>query len=170
MARTSLPISQRKHLFKSADGQAGFFQHLAKNSLLHKPPVGLLGKIVVESRGEHQETFDIKAATMPISDFSRIYALKNRLNNLNSLDRLDGLLKKGIINKTTNEEMKQAYNNLMQIRFRHQSDQIIKDKTADNHINPNSLTQIEQKTLKNIFSQILSIQKKLSYDFSGDAI
>ncbi len=160
----------RKHLFKSADGQAGFFQHLAKNSLLHKPPVGLLGKIVVESRGEHQETFDIKAATMPISDFSRIYALKNRLNNLNSLDRLDGLLKKGIINKTTNEEMKQAYNNLMQIRFRHQSDQIIKDKTADNHINPNSLTQIEQKTLKNIFSQILSIQKKLSYDFSGDAI
>ena len=42
--------------------------------------------------------------------------------------------------------------------------------TADNYINPNNLTQIDQKTLKNIFSQILSIQKKLSYDFTGEAV
>ena len=160
----------QKHLFKTADGQAGFFQHLAKNSLLHKPPVGLLGKIVVESKGEHQETFDIKSAIMPISDFCRIYALKNKVSSPNSLDRLDGLLEKGIINKTTYEELKQAYNYLMQLRFKHQSEQIMENISADNYINPNRLTQIEQKTLKNIFTQILSIQKKLSYDFSGEAI
>lgn len=167
---SELTSQLRKHLFKTAEGQAGFFQHLAKNSLLHKPPVGLLGKIVVESKGEHQETFDIKAATMPISDFGRIYALKNKISNSNSLERIDGLLEKGIINKTTNEELKQAYNHLMQLRFKHQSEQIIENVSADNHINPNELTQIEQKTLKNIFTQVLSIQKKLSYDFTGEAI
>ncbi len=160
----------RKHLFKTAEGQAGFFQHLTKNSLLHKPPVGLLGKIVVESKGEHSKTFDIKAATMPISDFARIYALKNKVSNPNSIGRLDGLLEKGIINKTTNEELKQVYNYLMQLRFMHQSEQIMKNITADNYINPSGLTQIEQKTLKNTFIQVLSIQKKLSYDFTGEAI
>ncbi|MEN8193854.1 MAG: DUF294 nucleotidyltransferase-like domain-containing protein, partial [Bacteroidota bacterium] len=160
----------QKYLFKTAEGQAGFFQHLTRNSLLHKPPVGLLGKIVLESKGKHPETFDIKSAIMPISDFSRIYALKHKVSNPNSLARLDGLLKKGIINKTTYEELKQAYNYLMQFRFKHQSEQIMENVPADNYINPNSLTQIEQKTLKNIFTQILSIQKKLSYDFTGEAI
>ncbi len=160
----------RKYVFKSAEGQAGFYQHLTKNSLLHKPPVGLLGKIVVESKGEHQETFDIKAATMPISDFARIYALRNKVNHSNSLERLNGLLEKGVINETTFGELKQAYNYLMQLRFRHQSEQIVNNLEGDNHINPNNLTQIEQKTLKNIFTHILSIQKKLSYDFSGEAL
>ena len=160
----------RSFIFETSDGQAGFFQQLAKNSLVHRPPVGLLGKIMVESKGEHQETFDIKSAIMPISDFARIYSLKKRVNNPNSLERLEGLLKKGVINKNTYEELKQAYNYLMQLRFKHQSEQIIKNVCADNYINPNELTQIEQKTLKNIFSQILSIQKKLSYDFTGEAI
>ncbi|MCK5457192.1 MAG: hypothetical protein KAI45_08705, partial [Melioribacteraceae bacterium] len=63
-----------------------------------------------------------------------------------------------------------AYNYLMQLRFKHQSEQIMENVSADNYINPNSLTQIDQKTLKNIFTQILSIQKKLSYDFTGEAI
>ena len=160
----------QKYLFETVDGQAGFFQHLTKNSLVHKPPVGLLGNILLESKGEHQETFDIKTAIMPISDFSRIYALKNRVGNPNSLDRLEGLLKKGIINRNTYEELKQAYNYLMQLRFKHQAEQIMENVSADNYINPNSLTQIEQKTLKNIFSQILSIQKKMSYDFTGEAV
>ena len=167
---SELTVQLQKHIVKTADGQAGFFQHLAKNSLLHKPPVGLLGKIVVESKGEHHEKFDIKSAIMPISDFARIYALKNKVSNPNSLARLDGLLKKGIINKNTYEELKQAYNYLMQLRFKHQSDQIMENVSADNYINPNNLTQIDQKTLKNIFTQILSIQKKLSYDFTGEAI
>ncbi len=160
----------QKHVLKTADGQAGFFQHLAQNSLVHKPPVGLLGNIVVESKGKHQKEFDIKSAIMPISDFARIYALKNKVGNSNSLARLEGLMKKGVINKTTYEELKQAYNYLMQLRFKHQSEQIMHNSLADNYVNPNNLTQIDQKTLKNIFSQILSIQKKLSYDFTGEAI
>ncbi|NOG44816.1 MAG: PAS domain S-box protein [Calditrichaeota bacterium] len=167
---SSLADELKKYLFETAKGQAGFFQHLTKNSLLHKPPVGLLGKIVVKSKGEHQETFDIKAATMPITDFCRIYALKNSVSNPNTLARLSGLLKKDVINKTTNQELEQAYNYLMQLRLRHQTEQINKNEIANNYINPSKLTQIEQKTLKNIFTQILSVQKKLSYDFSGEAL
>jgi len=160
----------QKHVSKVVEGQAGFFQHLAKNCLLHKPPVGFMGKIVVESKGEHSEKFDIKMATMPIIDFSRIYALKNNIGSTNTLERLSDLLNKGVIYSTNYAELKQAYNYLMQLRFRHQSNQLMENNPADNYINPEELTQIEQKTLKNIFSQILSVQKRLSYDFSGEAI
>jgi len=160
----------RDELSKLTEGQAGFFQHLTRNCLLHKPPVGILGKLVLESKGERAETFDIKLATMPISDFARIYALKHSVRDTNTLERLQTLFKRGIISKNSYEEIIQAYNFLMQLRFRHQATQITIDKPFDNFINPKEFTQIEIKTLKNTFSQILSVQKKLSYDFSGEAI
>ena len=150
--------------------QAGFFQHLTRNCLLHKPPVGILGKLVLESKGDHAETFDMKLATMPISDFARIYALKYNLSATNTLERIQSLLTKGVINKNSYDELAQAYNFLMQLRFKHQATQITEDKAFDNFINPKELTQIEIKTLKNTFSHIVAIQKKLSYDFSGEAI
>ena len=80
------------------------------------------------------------------------------------------LSQKGHINKTTYDELVQAYNYLMQIRFKHHAHQIADEEPTNNFINPDSLTQIEKNTLKNAFTQIISVQKKLSYDFSGDAL
>jgi CBS domain-containing protein len=160
----------RDYLFKTAEGQAGFMQHLTKNCLSHKPPVGLLGKIIVESKGDHAETFDIKAATLPIIDFARIYAIKNKIASTNTLERLQGILEIGIINKGTYEELTHAYNILLQLRFNHHVKMLRENRQPTNFINPEDLTQIEQNTLKNAFTQIISIQKKLSYDFSGEAL
>ncbi len=160
----------RDYIFEASSGQAGFYQHLVKNCLLHKPPIGLLGNIVVESKGEHSETFDIKAATMPIIDFARIYSLKHKVKSTNTIERLNKLLDKGFINKTAFDELIHAYNFLMQLRFKHHAAKIESGDEIDNFINPKEFSQIEQTTLKNAFTQILSIQKKLNYDFSGEAL
>jgi len=63
-----------------------------------------------------------------------------------------------------------AYNYLMQMRLRHQTSLQQKHIPLDNAVRPSELTQIEIKTLKNTFSQIASIQKALSYDFTGEAL
>lgn len=160
----------RSELEKLTEGQSGFYQHLTKNCLLHKPPVGIMGKLLLESKGEKADKFDMKMATMPISDFARIYSLKNNLKDTNTLERLQSLFSKGILNKKSYEEIVQAYNFLMQIRFKHQATQLTLETPFDNFISPKELTEIELKTLKNTFSQIVAIQKRLSYDFSGEAI
>ncbi len=107
---------------------------------------------------------------MPVTDFARIYAIKNKIINTNSLERLADMLNKGVINKTTYEELVQVYSYLMHLRFKHHSSQITNNLQADNFIDPNEFTQIEQHTLKNAFAQISGIQKKLNYDFSGEAL
>ncbi len=160
----------RQQLVELKEGQAGFFQHLTQNCLLHKPPVGILGKLLLESKGDHAETFDIKFGTMPISDFARIYSLKNNLIETNTIERLKTLFNKGIITKNCYEELIQAYNFLMQLRFKHHASQITENKPFNNFINPKDLTQIEIKTLKNTFTQILAVQKRLSNDFGGESI
>jgi len=160
----------RKHLFKTAEGQAGFFQHLTKNCLEHKTPVGLLGNILLESKGDHPETFNIKNAIMPLTDYARIYSIRHKISDTNTLERFKKLFEEGIIPKGTYNELVHTYNYLMTLRFKHQAIAISKNLAPNNSISPGELTQIELKTLKNTFTQITSIQKKLSYDFTGDAL
>jgi PAS domain S-box-containing protein len=166
----TLADSLRDMLFQYAQNKAVFFQHLVRNCLTHKPPVGLLGNIVVKSSGAHPETFDIKKALMPVMDFARIYALRYAIRETNTLDRLHRTMKQNILNRTTYNELNQAYNFLMQLRFKHQTASLADSRQPDNFINPENLSQIERKTLKNTFTQISSIQKKLSYEFTGDAL
>lgn len=166
----TLCIELRNHVLATAKNKAAFFQHLTLNCLQHKPPVGLLGNIVTKSSGEHPETFDIKKALMPVTEFARIYSLKNSIRNTNTLERLQLLFENNLLKRSTYQELTLAYNFLMQLRFKHQITEISENKVADNFVNPEELTQIEQTTLKNTFSQISSIQKSLSFEFTGEAI
>ncbi|MBN2572552.1 MAG: cache domain-containing protein [Ignavibacteriales bacterium] len=170
VGKCELADELRNYIFIISEGQAGFYQHLAKNCLQHKPPVGFLGKIVLESKGEHPETFDIKNATVPIVDFSRLHSLKNKIANTNTFERLEELNRIGILNKSSYEELLDAYRTLTKFRFRHHSAAISSGLEPNNFINPSQLTELEITTLKSIFSYLVALQKKLSYDFSGDAL
>ena len=110
----------RSHVLKVAENKAAFFQHLTINCLRHKPPVGLLGKIVVSSSGDHPETFDIKKAMMPLIEAARIYSLRYSVAETNTLNRFHSLFEKNILNRVTYREMVQTYNFLMYIRMKHQ--------------------------------------------------
>ncbi len=85
------------------------------------------------------------------------------------MQRVDSLLERNILNKATHAEIVDAYNYLMQMRFRHQVDMINNGLQPDNFINLDELTHMEKVMMKKTFSQVGSFQKHLSYDFSGTA-
>jgi CBS domain-containing protein len=158
----------RRHLFASLEGWSGFFRHLTENALHFKPPIGFFRNFVVESKGEHRSTLDIKSAMTPIVDFARIYALKHTIEETNTLERLDHLKLKKVITAEEFDELDKAYSFLMQLRFVRQVTAIIDEKTApNNYINPKKLTSIEQKMLKEIFKRIEKFQTKLEFEFTG---
>ncbi|MCP4716767.1 MAG: hypothetical protein GY868_16720, partial [Deltaproteobacteria bacterium] len=129
---------------------------------------GFFGNFVVESVGNQGQAFDIKSAMMPIVDWARIYALQHGLDVTNTLERLRLLHEQGHLARQNYDEMVQAYTYLMKIRLRTQAASMEQgDNEPDNYIRPSSLTFIEQKLLKEIFSQIKHFQSKLSYDFTG---
>lgn len=99
--------------------------------------------------------------------FARIYALKNNIVATNTLDRLQQLFERNILSSHTYQEVEQAYNYLMLMRFKHQANALSNNKEPDNYINPNKLTSIEKSMLKKIFSSISNFQTKLSFDFKG---
>jgi PAS domain S-box-containing protein len=144
-----------------------FFQLLARNVLQINPPIGVFGTFVVEAHGRHEKAFDIKAAMLPMVDFARIYALQQNIEAVNTLERLKCLHEKNVLSLQNYHEMTQAYTYLMQIRLRNQADALSHGLQPDNYIEPRSLSNIEQRLLKEIFSQIKHFQTRLSYDFTG---
>jgi CBS domain-containing protein len=158
----------RDHLNGIVSDNPRFFQLLARDILTMSPPIGRFGNFIVESSGLNRGSFDIKSSMMPIVDFARIYALKNKIKVANTMMRLDALKDLKLLTDLNYQEMVQAYGYLMQIRLRIQAEAISKrSNNPDNFVCPKKLTSIEQQLLKEIFSQTKNFQLRLSYDFTG---
>ncbi|MFA5783132.1 MAG: DUF294 nucleotidyltransferase-like domain-containing protein, partial [Bacteroidales bacterium] len=157
----------KDHLNDTIENNNLFFYHLALNTLSVKPPVSFFGNIIKEDKENHPDSFDIKRAIMPVVGFARVYALKNGISDGNTLVRIGKLFEKNIILKSEHEMIVQMYSCLMNLRFRHQVDQLIESRIADNYINPNKLSELDQTILKKIFSQIGLLHTKLNFDFKG---
>ncbi len=159
----------RDHLNGAIGGWSGFLRHMTENALYFKPPLGFFRNFVVESKGKHRNSFDIKGAMQPIVDFARIYALKSQVEATNTFDRLSELRLKKALTTEEHEELEKAYGFLMQLRFSRQVISASENSGPDNFINPTRLTHVEQSMLKEIFKRIEKFQAKMNFDFIGIA-
>jgi len=158
----------RRHLFEALKGWSGFFRHLTENALHFKPPLGFFRNFVVESKGEHRNAFDIKQAMLPVVDFARIHALKNGIEETNTMDRLYQLQERGHLSSKDYNDIARSYSFMMQMRFVRQITAIIEEnRKPDNYINPKKLSRIEQTMLKEIFKRVEDFQTKMSFEFTG---
>jgi CBS domain-containing protein len=156
----------RRHLFHALDEHPNFFRFLAETTQQHRPPLGLFRTFVVESKGEHRDVLDVKLSMITIVNYTRLYALKNGVEETNTQERMYQIFLKKALSWEDYHEFEQAYNFLMQLRLARQLTAIIKENAKpDNYINPNKLSRLERTMLKEIFKQIEKYQKKLLYDF-----
>ena len=152
----------REHIAGRTENKAAFLFQLAQNTLSFKVPIDFFGKIAVESGGDHPNTFNVKHVITQIVSFARIYAINYSLESTNTLKRIDILLEKKVLNKVTHDEIVEAYNYLMQLRFRHQVGMIDRGEPPDNHVNINELTHMEKELFERIFNHVNQLRKRLN--------
>jgi PAS domain S-box-containing protein len=152
----------RAHVKTKAEKQKAFLYQMAQNTLLFKVPIDFFGRISVESGGDHPNTFNIKHVLAQVVGFARIYAIYGALESTNTLRRLDNLMEMKLINASAHEDIVEAYNFLMQLRFRHQVKRIDAGEAPDNHVNINELTHMEKDMLEKVLGQINQLRKRLS--------
>ncbi len=143
------------------------FFHMANNALQYEPPLTFFRNIRTITR-DSKEVFDIKKAMTPIVDLVRIYALKNRIFEVNTGERLKALQEKAVFTETEFLELTQSYYFLMSMRLKNQANQIIHQKAEpDNYIRINNLTTIEEATLIEIFKIIKNFQLGIKVRFTN---
>ena len=163
----TLTSDLRRHIHVVLGNQPAFFLHLARNTLRYKAPIGRFGQIITGASGADPDTLDLKAATLPIVNFARLYALQNRIEETNTVERINQLHARHVLHDDTYRELCGAYQCLLQLRYKHQMLALREGRAAGNSVNLKSLTQIEVGMLEQALSQFAVIQKKVGFDFMG---
>ncbi len=146
------------------------FHNMAVNALHYEPPLTFFNTIRTFTKNK-REVFDIKKAMTPIVDLVRVYALKHRVFEVNTGERMKALRQLDVFSETAYHELSQSYYFLMSMRLKKQATQIIYDKTSpDNYIDLSGLTKIERVTLKEIFKVIGNFQSKIKMDFTNSIL
>jgi CBS domain-containing protein len=144
------------------------FHHLAKGALFFKPPFRLLGGIYLSGGDtEHAGEINLKDAMMPLVCYARLYALRDRIRVTHTLDRVKELSIKGVIDPLSRDEIIASYDFLMQTRLQAQVAGMKIGRQVTNVVQVNQLGYMQQDQLKQAFTQISALQKKISYDFLG---
>jgi len=164
----ALTSELRQHIHKALLDTPSFLHHLAQNALMFKPPIRLPGNIYLSGGAtEHAGEINLKDAMMPMVSFARLYALRHQVNQTHTLKRIEALAERNVILPSSRDEIIASYDFLMQLRLQTQIDAVQSGRSPQNVIQPGKLGYIQQELLKQAFTQIAAVQKKVSYDFLG---
>jgi CBS domain-containing protein len=160
----------RTFIYKVLQDHPRFLPHLAQNALLFKPPFRLLGRII-KSGGPPEEAgrLNMKETLMPIIGFGRLYALRHKLPPTHSMERIEALVWKKVLQPSACDAVSASYDFLMRLRFQAQLAGLHAGGPPDNCILLDKIGHMDEAMLKQAFLQIESLQKKIGYDFLGGA-
>lgn len=153
------------HINQVLSQHPSFFGPLARVCMNYKIPLGIFGKIHTESSEDHGKIVNVKNSARVIVNLVRLYAMHRQIVETNTIRRLDCLHEKNVLSGAIYRDLKYAFDFLMMIQFKSQVLAFNAGKKMDHNVDLSSLTSIEIKTLKSIFSQIAVFQLKLKHDF-----
>jgi CBS domain-containing protein len=112
-------------------------------------------------------TVDLKAASLPIVAFARLYALRYGIAQTGTLDRLDALAERGKLAPASRDEITATYTFLMRLRLRQQVLDFHAGRQPGNLISVRRLGYSDRTQLRQSFAHIRALQRSIDFDFLG---
>lgn len=140
-----------------------FLAYLGTDALKSPAPLGFFRQFLVESDGEHKDSFDIKSrAISPLVDAARILIIDNGIRNINNTaSRFAKLAELEPKNASVYEACEEAFLEL--IKFR--TEEGLAQNSNGNYLNLNELSKLDKVKLKNTFQPINDIQEIIKNRF-----
>lgn len=139
---------------------------LVRNALKIRPPLGIFHNLVLETNGDNQKVLNIKdAAIHCLVDLVRIYSLQQGLRQLNTAERIQGLIAGNVLNHDSGEDMSGTWHYVNQLRYLHQCEALKRAETPDNILQPARFGSFERQHLKDAFRIIRGFQDAAKMHF-----
>ncbi|MEO1724060.1 MAG: DUF294 nucleotidyltransferase-like domain-containing protein [Pseudomonadota bacterium] len=152
----------RTNTLEKASRNSIFTAHMISNSLKHHPPLGLLRGLATIRSGEHRNQIDLKHnGIVPIVDLGRVYALRGRLEPVNTRARIEAARGAGILSTSGGADLLDAYDLIATMRLEHQARQINAGKAPDNYLDPSNLSDFERSHLRDGFVVVRTMQSAI---------
>jgi CBS domain-containing protein len=156
---TALGEALRDHLHAILKDQKVFLGYVANLAIKNEPPIGFLNSFVVEKGGEHKNELNLKVKGLaPLVDIIRLFSLERGVRATSTLERLEALRGTHTIAMEYAEEFEQAFEFIMLLRIHHQYALLSSGQAPDNFINPNRLSNLEKRSIKEAFRLVAKVQ------------
>lgn len=154
-------------ILNAAAGNSIFLHMMTVNALNLRPPIGFFRQLIIDQKGEHKDTFDIKLrGMMPLTDIARIHALANNVTAVNTRERFRALIECGALTEQEGNNLLDAHEYIAHQRLLHQGEQLGQGKDADNHLNPAQFSSLTVRQLKDAFKVVRNAQSGLGLRYS----
>jgi CBS domain-containing protein len=161
----------RSHLSETVREQGIFLKFLANMAVNLRPPLGFFKTFVVEKSGEHKNELNLKFRVIaPLIDIVRLLSLEQGVEETATLDRLDALRERHSMVAEFGSEIEHAFEFVTLLRIHHQYEQIEAGAEPDNFIDPDKLTNLEKKTLKDACQLISRLQDALAKQYNPGTV
>ncbi|HXF66042.1 MAG TPA: DUF294 nucleotidyltransferase-like domain-containing protein [Burkholderiales bacterium] len=155
-----LAAELRRHLLALTRGNQRFLRQLAQHALEVEPPLGVLRDFVVEERGEHAGTLDLKLrGARPFVDAARVIGLAAGIEHTATVQRLRAGSARLNVPPDEAEAAVEAFCFIQQLRLRTGSG------PSANRLDPQGLNEVDRRILKECFRQARKLQLRLKLDY-----
>lgn len=156
----------KQHLAEFFSSDQMFLTRLAGNLLRFKPPLGLFGQLKTSKDKEHRGQIDVKkAGIFAITEGVKALAMEAGIMHGGTRERLNGIVKKGVLEHAMAADLEASYNFLVFLRLRCQVEAIKAGSQPDNFITLARLNHMEKGRLKLAFEEVRQFQDFLEVHF-----
>jgi len=162
-----LALELREWLGGYAAGNDRFLAQMTQNALENQPPLGLIRDFMLARGGEHPHTLDLKVnGITPFVDAARVYALKAAVPATGTIARLRAAGEALKFDQATVQAWIEAFLLIQALRLRLQDALGRRNEAIHNHIDPDSLNDLQLRILKESMRQARRLQSRLAGDHS----
>ena len=150
----------QQQILTTAPHSGRFLAHLARNAAINEPPLGFFRGFVLERKGEHKDTLDLKRGGFhAIVEIARVQALSRGLPQVNTLSRITAAAGAGALSTETAADLHDAFEFIRYVRLTHQAKQIRAGREPDNFVAPSELSSFEKRHLRDAFQIVRTAQQ-----------
>ncbi len=143
-----------------------FLKPLVINALVNKPAISLLKHFVTSKKEGKEHTIDLKINGVgQFIDAARVFALNLGLEETNTAQRLRLAGQKWNLDKAQVEAWIDAFHFIQTVRLRLHDKQLKNGEETHNYLDPETLSDLDKRILKEAFQQARKLQARLEKYF-----
>ena len=153
-------------LLELTNKNSRFRLQMAQNALRIRPPLGLFRDFQLTNDDKHPHTLDLKRNGLtPFTDAARIIALKHKISPKGTHERFQAAAQLNVLNQSDVDSWIEAYDFIQLLRMKQHKEQLAQGVPIHNHIDPDSLNELNRRILKEAFRQARKLQSYLEREY-----
>ncbi|MFV1997656.1 MAG: putative nucleotidyltransferase substrate binding domain-containing protein [Acidiferrobacterales bacterium] len=156
----------RTHLLQGLQSHRTLLGFMVEDDAEGRPPLGLFNRLITATDGGRKGMIDIKRNGLRIiADAARIYSLSAGISSCGTTERLQALVRQGILSADLVDSVSAACEELLDLLLTHQLNQVEAGQPPDKLVRPEELSTRRHSALRIAMRAVKRFQDQLQGEF-----